>query len=165
MSWKTFYRLTGSTRWVDISFLEIAFKPRSYPTGMDEGTTAVIVNGMDFFVILRVVPSILPKIRYGGWYQNCIYTVRFLCMASRTSLEWFKVKLRLCYNIKKMFAEHSTEPDLITVWYTGWVGYYYRELCESLLLYKLGSVQERRRQVYTHRYWSLSLYTYNIQLR
>ena len=42
---------------------ESTFKPRSYPTSIDEGTTVIIICGM-IFVILRVVPSILPEIRY-----------------------------------------------------------------------------------------------------
>ena len=45
------------------------FKLKSYPISIDEGTTKVIISGMNF-VILRVVPSILPEIRYDGWYQN-----------------------------------------------------------------------------------------------
>ena len=62
-----------------------------------------LLVGVQMFVILRVVPSILPEIRYGGWYRNHICTVRFptifwyiegttpkidlfqfLCMTSRT---------------------------------------------------------------------------------
>ena len=48
MSWKTFHHVTGSTQWSDISVLEITFKPRSYPTSIDEETIVVIISSMNF---------------------------------------------------------------------------------------------------------------------
>ena len=41
------------------------FKSKSYPTSIDEGTTIVITGDMNF-IILRVVPSTIPEIRYDG---------------------------------------------------------------------------------------------------
>ena len=74
VSWKISYRVAQC---VDISGFQMTFKPRSYPSGIDEGPTAVIMSGMNFFVILRVVSSILPETRYDGWYPNHICTVIF----------------------------------------------------------------------------------------
>ena len=70
-------------------------------------------------VILRVVPSIVPEIRYGGWYRNHICTLRlstvfkyidgttpqidlfqFFCMASR-SLCWNKVNSESCILVSR----------------------------------------------------------------
>ena len=48
MSWKTSYRVSGSTQWADISAFEITFKLKSYPTNIDEGTTVVITSSMKF---------------------------------------------------------------------------------------------------------------------
>ena len=46
--WKTSYRFTGSTLWPIYRFFAIAFKLRSYPITIDEGTTVVIISGMNF---------------------------------------------------------------------------------------------------------------------
>ena len=40
--------LAGLTLGADISAFEITFKPRSYPTSIDEGTTVVIICAMKF---------------------------------------------------------------------------------------------------------------------
>ena len=63
MSQKTSYCFTGSTIWADISVSLRTFRPRSYPTSVDEGTTVVIISGTTF-VISKVVSSILPEIRH-----------------------------------------------------------------------------------------------------
>ena len=48
MSWKTSYRFTESTTWADIIGFLLVCKARSYPSGMDERTTVVIISGMNF---------------------------------------------------------------------------------------------------------------------
>ena len=100
MLWKTSYRFTESNGPINRPL----FKSKINSTSIDEGTTIVIISGMNF-VIFRAVPSIFSEIRYGGWYRNVICTVRFrmvfryiegttlkidlfqfLCMASRTTI-------------------------------------------------------------------------------
>ena len=61
------------------------FKSKSYSTSINEGTTIEIISGKNF-VILRVVLSTIPEIRYDGWYQNHICTVRFCFDISRAQI-------------------------------------------------------------------------------
>ena len=62
---KPLIALSDRPQWFDISTLEITLKPRSCPISVDEGTTIVIKNGI-IYVVLIVVPSIFPEIRYDG---------------------------------------------------------------------------------------------------
>ena len=50
------YDFTGSTIWADISASNITFKPRSYPTSIDEGTTIAIISGMNFVIVSELSP-------------------------------------------------------------------------------------------------------------
>ena len=55
ISWKTFCSFTLSTEWTNISSVEKTFKPRSYRTGIYEGTT-VIIKFCDFMNSLLDTP-------------------------------------------------------------------------------------------------------------
>ena len=98
---------TESRQWVDMLAFEILFKQMSNPTIIDEGTTAVIISGMNFGNFgCRPLDTIgnpkwwmIPKLYlhceiansvpiYWG-HNSQINLFQFLCMASRTiNYQW-----------------------------------------------------------------------------